>query len=65
MSGWKIAVFFFKICLFREKMANSQLVSHHNVGNPDSLFCLLISIFMPMKLRVDSTELKMQSTLKL
>ena len=40
-------------------MANSQLVSYHHVRNPDALFSLLVSIFMPMKLRVDSTELKM------
>lgn len=46
-------------------MADSQLVSDDNVRNFDSFLGLLVGVLVPVQLRVDRTELQVQSALKL
>ena len=46
-------------------MADGQLVPYYDVCNPHALLCLLERILVPMELRIDCTELQVQTTLEL
>ena len=59
------ACLLFKFCLFGEEVADGKLVSDDQVSQFDALKSLLISVFVPVQLRVDGAQLQVQPALEL